>query len=102
MKGYEMVKANLFWIKSVKEEMLAEEFRALKVSEDLPSMNKDNYPNPFLDGNTGFIIIVNMVSMVELVGGQATCLAGASTNYKSKVFALPLRQKPLQREQCFV
>ena len=72
MKGNEMVKVNLFWIKSVQEEMLAEEFRALKVSEDLPSMNKHNYPNPFLDGKTGFIIIVNMVSMVRLVNWRSS------------------------------
>ena len=31
---------------------------------------------------------VNMIPMVGLVGGQAACLADASTNYKSKVFAL--------------
>ena len=64
MKGNEMVKVNLFWIKSVQEEMLPEEFRALNVSEDLP--------NPFLDGNTGFIIIVNMVSMVRLVNRRSS------------------------------
>ena len=35
----------------------AEEFRALKDLEDLPRKYKLNYLSPFLDGNTGLIIV---------------------------------------------
>ena len=57
MNGNEMVNANLFWIKSVQEDIFAKEIRVLTNVEDLARKNKLNYLSPFLGGNTGLIMV---------------------------------------------